>query len=131
VTAAEDAEVATTPVAAEDIAVETDLTRCIGTATVEVAGGTVTGLPVAQVDETTFAMSYEARVPCLDDAGAPVGELAQVHELDWELEAADAPNVLTGELVRTIRTDPGCAPPVGQESGTIEQLRATPGPVTD
>jgi hypothetical protein len=116
------------PIAAEDITVETDLSQCVGTATVEVAGGTVTGLPFAWVDETTFAMSYEARVRCLDANGAPVGELAQVHELEWELEARDAPEELTGELVRTIRTDPGCAPPAGQETGTVEQLRATPVP---
>jgi hypothetical protein len=116
------------PIAAEDITVETDLLRWVGSATVEVAGGTVSGLPFAQVDETTFAMSYEARVRCLDADGAPVGELVQVHELEWELEARGAPELLTGELVRGIRTDPGCAPPAGQESGTVEELRATPAP---
>jgi hypothetical protein len=111
---------------AEDLAVETDQGRCIGSATLEVAGGTVRGVPFVQVDETTFAMAYEATVPCLDDAGAPVGELAQHHELVWRLEAVDAPDELRGELERTIRTDPGCAPPAGQETATVERLLGTP-----
>lgn len=116
------------PVAPEDVHVETDEEGCIGSATLQVAGGTVSGVPFVQQDDTTFAMAYEARVPCLDAAGAPVGDLAQHHELVWELDARLAPEVLTGELVRTVRTDPGCAPLAGEASGTVEQLRATPVP---
>jgi hypothetical protein len=116
------------PVPAEDVHVETAPEGCIGSATVEVAGGTVSGLPFVQVGPTRFRMAYEARVACLDAAGQPVGDLAQAHELVWELDAADAPEELTGELVRTIRTQPGCAPPAGQETGTVERLRATPLP---
>lgn len=111
---------------AGDLTVETDLSSCVGTATLEVAGATVHDLAVAQVDETTFTMSYEARVPCLDEAGAPVDDLVQVHELEWQLDATDAPDLLTGELAHTIRTDPGCAPPPGQQSGSVQAVRATP-----
>lgn len=110
----------------EDLRSETDPETCLGSATLEVAGAVVSGVPFVAVDDTTFAVAYEARVACLDEAGLPVDDLFQRHELVWELEAADAPETLSGRLERTIRTDPGCAPPAGQPARTVERLHAVP-----
>lgn len=119
-------EGATAPIDAEDVRVETDPEACLGTASIAVEGGTVSGVPFVQVDDTTFRMSYEARIACVDDAGEVVEGLGQSHELLWEVDARDAPTELTGELVQTVRTDPGCAPRAGQARSTTSSLVGTP-----